>query len=77
MTWSEMTPAERADLCKDIARILHNEGQRPQSSMMIHMALDYATVGFALAALVESGAVVANPGVNGAPVIFAAVKRTD
>jgi predicted ArsR family transcriptional regulator len=57
VTWSELTPEQRGQRREEIHRVLLREGERTQNAIMHRLALDFTTVGNALDAMVESGAV--------------------
>jgi hypothetical protein len=57
MTWLNLIPEERGKIRESIWRVLRSEGSGTQNGLMRRLAMDYAIVGEALGALLESGAV--------------------
>ena len=57
MSWSELTPEQQGKCREEVWRVLRSEGRSTQHGLMRRLALDYAVVGEALAAMLASGAV--------------------
>jgi hypothetical protein len=57
MNWSELTPEARGKIREQIYHVLRAEGRQTRNGLMHRLALDYATIGAALDAMLASGAV--------------------